>query len=122
VLLTIMVVNALDTFEGGYIDLLLSLPWTILFGIMLYKVLSKIRRGGHKGRSSIYINILIWLTPCMIPLLFLSFMACLRVLDICRIWFDDYYVIVFWADLAAMIPLMWLMSFMIRKWRSIADE
>jgi hypothetical protein len=77
----------------------------------------------NKGRSPIYMNLLAWLTPCLIPLGFFSFL--------CYLEFTDKYNLVdtgefienmFWLNLAVMIPAAFGLSWLIRKWKSLAEE
>jgi hypothetical protein len=106
--------------ENTAIFILLS--WIAFYGVLLYKIISKIRNGWNKGRSSVYMNLLLWLTPCMIPLLYFLSCCFIELADRYDQHLDDYVATMFWINLAVICPVMGVMALLIRKWKSIAEE
>ncbi len=95
--------------------LLILLLWVALFVALFIQILNKIEVKGSKGRSVIYINLFLWLIPCIIPLLYFSF-SNLRENS------DDEILTMFWLNIPIVIASMWYISSLIRKWKSIGDE
>jgi hypothetical protein len=106
--------------ENIFIAIFLS--WITLYGVLLYKIISKIRNGWHKGRSSIYMNLLLWLTPCIIPLLYFTSCCFIELTDRYDLHLNDHVATMFWINLAVICPVMGVMALLIRKWKSIAEE
>jgi len=105
------------------IVMILLLFWMALFVGLLVRIINKILERSNKGRSSIYMNILIWLVPCLIPLLFLTVVVHAEYVDeryfraeeedvLCMLWFNILFTAV----------SMWFVSMLVRRWKSIADE
>lgn len=106
-----------------FIVIFILMIWIIIFSTLLFRIISKIKRKSNKGRSNIYINLLIWLVPCIIPLLFFILAAFNHSVD--REFFnitDEVVMNMFWFDILAMIPAMWGVSSLVHKWKSIAEE
>jgi len=108
--------------RGEIILLFICLSWLVLFGILLGKIISKIRTTENKGKSPIYLNILIWLIPCVIPL---ATAVVVNYSDLAGNYIsvnDEFVMNLLWIDLVVMIPTMWFVSMLVRKWKSVADE
>ena len=114
--------ESMDWRNEEIIFIFISLSWIALFIVFLSKVLTKIRRKDNKGKSNIYINIMIWLTPCIIPLLYFTYILHCELVDNYVDISSDNVSAMFWISLTAMIPAMWLIALLVRNWKSIAEE
>ncbi|MDH6308524.1 hypothetical protein M2451_000835 [Dysgonomonas sp. PFB1-18] len=101
----------------------ICLFWIALFIALLIRIIAKITSKGRKGRSSIYMNILIWLLPCLIPLSYLTVFLHSEYSD------EEYFeptdadvMNMFWFNIIFIAVAMSLISVLVRKWKSIAEE
>ncbi|MBB4037243.1 hypothetical protein GGR21_003160 [Dysgonomonas hofstadii] len=105
------------------IVVILLLFWVALFVGLIARIINKILEKSNKGRSNVYMNILIWLVPCLIPLIFLMVVIHSEYVDesyfnpkeediVCMLWFNILFTAV----------SMWFISMLVRRWKSIADE
>jgi len=105
------------------IIMILLLFWITLFIALLARIINKIMEKSNKGRSGVYMNILVWLVPCLVPLLFLTVLAHSEYTD------KDYFkpeendvMNMLWLNILFTIIIMWFISMLVRRWKSIADE
>ena len=105
------------------IIMFICLVWISMFFGLLISILSKIRNKNQKRKSSIYTNLLIWLTPCIIPLLFLTIVAHSEYSD--REYFEpnsEDVMNMFWFNIIFTILVMWFITTLVRKWKSLPEE
>lgn len=101
--------------------ILFLLFWVVLFCLLAYNIISRIRNGRNKGRSDTYLNMALWLLPFIIPFLFFTFHLYLEFID--QNSAEEREVLnMFWINLAIMLPLMWLVSLIVRKWKGLPEE
>lgn len=105
------------------IIMIVTLFWISLFVILLSKILLKINNKAHKGRSNIYLNVMLWLLLCLIPLAYLTVVAHSKLSGLDYLETEESDVMcMFWLNIIISIPVMWVISALIRRWKSIADE
>ncbi len=105
------------------VALTMLLFWVFLFIILVGRVISKIVDKSNKGRSGIYMNTLIWLIPCLVPLLFTAIVAHSEMVDKRYFNPDEHDVMcMIWLNILFTAVAMWFVSVLVRKWKSIADE
>lgn len=101
----------------------MSAFWVILFFGLLVRIIMKINNNDHKGKSAVYTNFLLWLLPCITPL---SFLAYAFYIEYNRTEYptikDEDFVCMFWANPVFTILAMWLISAIIRRWKSLPEE
>lgn len=105
------------------IIIFICLVWIAIFVSLLINILSKIRNNDKKKKSTIYTNLLIWLTPCIVPLLFLITVAHSKYSD--RDYFEpnsDDIMNMFWFNIIFTILAMWFITMLVRKWKSLPEE
>lgn len=123
ILLAVGLVKSLDREYEEIIIILVGSFWIILFVALLSKIIIKIKSKSHKGYSNIYLNVMLWLLPCLIPLAYLIFVAYLRLSDMNNYRFEEQEVMcIFWINIPIVILSMWGLSALIRRWKSIAEE
>ncbi len=96
--------------------------WIALFVILLTKVILKVNSKSHKGRSETYLNLLVWMAPCIIPLSFFFYLVCVDLSDRSYYHKDDEIVAMFWINIPVVILGMWFFAVLIRKWKSLGDQ
>jgi len=123
ILLAVALGESLNWRNEEIIIMFVTLFWIALFTALLIKIISKINNKGNKGRSNIYLNIMLWLLPCLIPLAFFTIFAHSEFSDL------DYFDVgeqdvmcMFWINVPFVILAMWGISALVRRWKSIADE
>lgn len=131
VLIFISVLSAVGIYEinrgmgSEVITMLMISLWLLLFLILITKTIIKIVTNGNKGRSGIYMNLLIWMTPCLIPLIYAILVA---FEELTRNYNDRFYgkdeqfVTMLWINIPFVILIMYLVSALVRRWKSIAEE
>lgn len=105
------------------IIMFICLVWISIFLGLLIRVLSKIRNKDQKRKSTIYTNLLIWLTPCIVPLLFLTIVAHSEYSD--REYFEpksEDVMNMFWFNIIFTVLTMWFITMLVRKWKSLPEE
>lgn len=115
--------KSLDWRHEEIIIIFITLFWITLFVILFSKIIIKVNNKSHKGRSNIYINVMLWLLPCLIPLAYLT------VITHARLSQTNYYkpeeqdvMCMFWINIPIAILSIWALSALIRRWKSIAEE
>lgn len=123
ILLAVGLGQSLDWRHEEIIIMFVAIFWIVLFFVILSKIIIKINNKSHKGRSNIYLNIMLWLLPCIIPLSFLTVVAHSHFSDL------DYFdcqekdvICMFWINIPIVILSMWGICSLIRGWKSIAEE
>jgi hypothetical protein len=96
--------------------------WLALFVILFTRMLLKINRKEDKGRSTIYLNIVIWYIPWLIPLFLLILESLRREIDGYYGPSDQVIINLLWINLLVMLPAMWFISHLVRKWKGLAEE
>jgi len=99
------------------------LSWVALFFALLIRILVKCKNKSGKGKSVIYINLLIWLIAWQIPLLLLTVVAHSEYSDnrYFKPEIEDVEFIL-WANILFVLAVMWPVSVLIRKWKSLPEE
>jgi len=103
--------------------ILLILFWVALFIALVARIINKIMEKSNKGRSPIYMNILIWLVPFLMPLLFLTVTLHADYVD--EKYFnpqEEDVMMMFKLNIIFSAVVMWFISVLVRRWKSIADE
>lgn len=97
--------------------------WLILFTGIIINIISKIISKSHKGKSAIFLNPVLWLIPCIFPLLFMDYFFFQDIFnDEFRFPGEKTMVLLFSINLGIVLATMIPMSIFIRKWKSLADE
>jgi hypothetical protein len=104
------------------IVMFMCLFWPVLFLGLLARILFKINEKCHKGKSSVYTNILVWLLPCLVPFSFFTH-------ALFRDYMEMYYspkendiICMFWINIAFTAIAMWPISAVVRRWKSLPEE
>lgn len=123
ILFAVALRQSLNWSHEEIIIMVVTLFWISLFVILLSKILIKINNRGNKGRSNIYVNIMLWLLPCLIPLAYLTVFVHSEFSELDYLQPEEGDVIcMLWVNILIAIPAMWVISALIRRWKSIADE
>ncbi|NDV57835.1 hypothetical protein [Bacteroides sp. 519] len=96
--------------------------WIITFIVLFATIQTKIVRKFPKGKSKIYINVLVWLVPCIIPLCVFSIWACSELTKEYDFIGDEDVLKGFWINFPVTIVAMWFVARLLRQWKSIAEE
>ncbi|WP_165044736.1 hypothetical protein [Dysgonomonas sp. ZJ709] len=114
-----------DYRRGEIYGLFLCSFWIILFFILMSIIIAKIKNTGNKGKSNIFVNLFMWLLPFICPLIYFGHYFFLDVVE------SEYYYnindnevleCVFWVNILITIVIMFPISMLIRKWKSIPEE
>lgn len=123
ILFAVALGQSFDWKHDEIIIMFVTLFWIILFVFLLSKIIAKVINKSQKGRSNIYMNVMLWIFPCLIPLLFLTVIAHSEFSDL------NYFepkeqeaLCMFGINILVVLLSMWAMSALIRRWKSIADE
>lgn len=123
VLLAVALGESLGWRNEEIIIIFVFLLWIGIFAGLLGRILFKINNKQNKGRSRIYMNLLVWLVPCLLPLLFFTVAAHAEFSDE-RYWKleQEDLTAMFWINIPLVIIGMYFISRLVRRWKSIADE
>ena len=123
ILVSIAMLGSAGSRNEEIIIMIIMLFWIILFAALLTRILAKIKDRSNKGRSSIYMNLLLWLIPCIIPLLYTILLLHSKYTD------NDYLsssednaLCMLWGNILFVTLVMWFVSSLVRRWKSIAEE
>jgi hypothetical protein len=123
VLLAVAIRQSLGYGTEEPIVISVCLFWIVLFVALLIRMISKIASKGRKGKSSIYMNIFVWILPCLIPLSY-------SIVYLHSEYSNNEYfeptetdvMNMFWYNIIFITIAMWFISILVRKWKSIAEE
>lgn len=121
-LIAIGLSESINWSNGEVIMMIILSLWIILFIVLLTKIIIKIINKGSKGRSNIYANILIWLTPFIIPFTYIIYMTYQDIASDYSNSKDEIIVNILWINIPAIIVAMYPISILVRNWKSIPDE
>lgn len=96
--------------------------WIALFITLLIKISIKVINKKNKGWSNIYINILIWLMPCILPFTFLVYVVFREINDYYYYSGDDDMLNIMWINIPVAIAAMFAIAALTRNWKSIPEE
>lgn len=106
------------TYSNRYVIALIALLVLIVIIFYIYiKIQTKIKQKLDKGNSYMYMNILIWYVPFIVPLCIFS---CLAVLG--NTVSSETMMVIFWINLFITIALMWPIANMVKQWTALTDE
>ena len=96
--------------------------WLALFIIPFLRIILKIKEKEQKGRSNIYMNIVLWYIPCLIPLAFWTYVIARELHKSDYNLSEQVITNMFWINILVMIPVMWLVARFVREWKGLAEE
>ncbi|NDV78297.1 hypothetical protein [Dysgonomonas sp. 511] len=114
-LVGVMLIEYLDWGTRDIVLMSAILFWVMLFVALFVRIMNKIGERKNKGRSNIYVNILLWLVPCLLPLLYFSYAIFINVSD------RDI-LNMFWINVFVVVIIMAGISVFVRRWKSLPEE
>lgn len=105
------------------IQFILLLAWIISFICMQVTIYKKAKTNNTKGKSFMFMNIYLWLLPCLIPLFFIEYEYFYDLSDRhYRAYSQEDIQYMFWINLAVNIIIMYPVARLVRKWKNTPDE
>lgn len=122
-LLTAIMTVLSYSYEGEQLaGMFFAASWVLLFLICLGYILAKIIGKKEKLTSNVAMTTFLWFIPCIIPIIYALNIIFLKYMN--RYNFEDFLPVetMFWINIPICIIVMYPISTLIRKWKSLAEE